>query len=85
MESLKDKDFPPPDFPSEIEEFSFPVKRDQDYADVLFGLSRINTADVLNGDNRLVVRVERAWCGDVANYITELENIILSELEAGDE
>jgi hypothetical protein len=46
----------------------------QDYAQVLFNLSRWKEHD----GNGTTVDIERAWAGDVAVYIAELENKIRS-------
>jgi hypothetical protein len=46
----------------------------QDYAQVLFNLSRWKE----HNGNGNTVEIERAWVGDVAVYIAELENKIRS-------
>lgn len=44
----------------------------EDYSQVLFNLSRWKEHD----GNGFTVEIERAWAGDVAVYITEIENKI---------
>lgn len=50
------------------------IKRSQDYAQILFNLSRVNNTE----EKALVftAMVARDWCGDVARYITDLENSV---------
>lgn len=46
----------------------------QDYGQIMFNLSRWSGS--LADGNAVTVEIERAWAGDVAGYITELENIV---------
>jgi len=45
----------------------------QDYAKILFELSRARNID-RDTETEFTCICERAWCGDVAQYIVELEN-----------
>lgn len=50
------------------------VIRKQDYAQILFELSR--SAEPMKREDAFTVVVGRDWCGDVSRYIADLENEI---------
>lgn len=53
------------------------IERKQDYAKILFNLSRYNSNCISDGETPYIAICERAWCANVSQYIVELENKIM--------
>lgn len=52
----------------------------QDYANIMFNLSRYDKETASHVESEYIAICERAWCADVAHYIVELENKLHSVL-----
>ena len=56
------------------------IERKQDYAKVMFNLSRYDKETASHMENECIAICDRVWCADVAHYIVELENKLHSLL-----